>query len=86
MAIKIHRAPLALASDGSVILNMAMFNAPKDLASRSSLDPSRSRMSLRMVPGFMCRVLSTMACLSTLRARLNVILSAAAQTTCMEDE
>ena len=31
MSKAIHRAPLALASDGTVLLNVAMFDAPKRL-------------------------------------------------------
>lgn len=31
MSKAVHRAPLALASDGAVILNVAMFDVPKQL-------------------------------------------------------
>lgn len=32
MRRRVHLAPFALASDGDVLLNVAMFDAPKDLA------------------------------------------------------
>ena len=42
MSRRVHLAPLALASDGDVLLNVAMFDAPKDLAALLRLAETQS--------------------------------------------
>lgn len=42
MSRRVHLAPLALTSDGEVLLNVAMFDAPKDLATLLRLAQTES--------------------------------------------
>lgn len=50
MSRRVHLAPLALTSDGDVLLNVAMFDAPKDLATLLRLAQTQSAKVFVGVP------------------------------------
>ena len=61
MSRRIHRAPLALASDGTVVLNMSEFDGPRSLEAfleQAMAQKGRVFVGVQMAPAEVRRVLA----------------------------